>query len=153
MKNQFELLRITRENILKAIEGLSVAQFNQTPEGFNNNIAWNLAHLVATQQLLVYGLSGKPFQVSQGLIDQNRKGTKPEETYTEELLAEVKTLLQTTVEQMEKHHETDHFSGDFKVYPTSYGITLHSVEEAIAFNNLHEGVHFGTIKAIKALVS
>ncbi|MEM6299289.1 MAG: DinB family protein [Bacteroidota bacterium] len=152
MKKQFELLRITRENILKTVEGLSVVQLNQIPDGFNNNIVWNLAHLVATQQLLVYGLSGKAIQVSQELINKNRKGTKPEETYTEELLEEIKTLLQTTVEQMEKHYESDHFSGDFKVYPTSYGVTLNSVEEAIAFNNLHEGVHFGTIKAIKALV-
>ncbi|PHO01645.1 damage-inducible protein DinB, partial [Rhodobacteraceae bacterium 4F10] len=58
MNKQFEVLKRSRDLVLKRIEGLSLEQLHIIPEGFNNNIAWNVAHLVVTQQLLHYKLSG-----------------------------------------------------------------------------------------------
>jgi len=46
------------------IEDFSLEELNKIPEGFNNNIIWNIAHVIATQQALVYGLSGLPTQRS-----------------------------------------------------------------------------------------
>ena len=38
---------------------------------------------------------------------------------------------------------------EYKQYPTSYGYTIHSIEDAITFNNIHEGMHLGWVGAIK----
>jgi len=40
MKNHFDYLRATRNNVLKLIDNLNLAQVNEIPEGFNNNLAW-----------------------------------------------------------------------------------------------------------------
>ena len=42
---------------------------------------------------------------------------------------------------------------NFSEYPTSYNFTLNSVEDAIQFNNVHEGLHFGYIMAIKKAIN
>ena len=44
MKIQFDVLRKSRELVLKEIEGLTLEQIHTTPAGFKNNIAWNVAH-------------------------------------------------------------------------------------------------------------
>ena len=56
MKKQFEVLRISRDLVIKELEGLTLGQIHEVPAGFKNNIAWNVAHLVVTQQLLHYKL-------------------------------------------------------------------------------------------------
>ena len=58
MKIQFDVLRKSRDLVLKELEGLTLEQIHTIPTGFKNNIAWNLAHIVITQQLLHYKLSG-----------------------------------------------------------------------------------------------
>ena len=54
-----------RENLLYTLETTSLEELTLIPDGFNNNIFWNIAHCVATQQLLHYYLSGNPFRVSE----------------------------------------------------------------------------------------
>jgi len=45
MKIQFDILTKTRAIVLHYIDGLTLEQLHVIPEGFNNNIAWNIAHL------------------------------------------------------------------------------------------------------------
>ncbi|WP_205896842.1 DinB family protein, partial [Pseudomonas viridiflava] len=44
--------------ILDLVKDLSIEQLNKIPDGFNNNIIWNIAHLTAAQQNLCYTRSG-----------------------------------------------------------------------------------------------
>ena len=78
MNEQFDILKKSRELVLKELEGLTLEQIHKIPEGFKNNIAWNVAHLVVTQQLLHYKLSGLNPLCPDDLIDGYRKGTFPE---------------------------------------------------------------------------
>ena len=50
MNDQIETIRKTRSFLLDYIKELNIEQLNKIPAGFNNNIAWNLGHLVAAQQ-------------------------------------------------------------------------------------------------------
>jgi len=148
MKFSFDTLRATRNNILKDIEGLSLEQLNAIPEGFNNNIVWNFVHLIATQQRLVYKLSDTPFVVSEDIVEGYKIGTKPEQAVTELQLDEYKQLLLTTVDQMQQDYEQGIFGSDFTSYTTSYRVTLDTLENAINFNNVHEGLHYGVIRVL-----
>lgn len=150
MKAQIDILQVTRNNVIAEIKDVSNHQLNYIPEGFNNNIIWNVAHLIATQQLLVYSLTKTPFVVPKSLIDANRKGTKPSMYYSQTDTKEIIEYLNTTVNQMEIDYNSGVFSDKpFKAYKTSYNVTLRSVEDAIAFNNVHEGMHYGIIKMMK----
>lgn len=148
----FQILETTRQNALNLLDGLSTEQLLTIPAGFRNNILWNAGHMIATQQLLIYGLSGMPFQVPQDFIDTFRKGTEARTDYDADTLDFIrKNLLHTAhraaVDCLNHSYET------FQTYPTSYGIELHSIEEAIQFNNTHEGLHLGYMMALRKVVA
>ncbi|WBX76509.1 DinB family protein [Tenacibaculum ovolyticum] len=151
MNTQFEILKKSRELILKKIENLSIEQLHLIPDGFKNNIAWNVAHLVVTQQLLHYKLSGLNCLASDELIEGYKKGTLPTDIFSEEEFEEVKELLIGLPDTLKEDYEAGIFT-EFTTYETSLGFVLDSVETAIAFNNLHEGIHLGTIMALTKLV-
>jgi len=151
MQSQINILRATRENALKTIDGFSIEELNQIPEGFNNNLIWHLGHMVVTQQLLVYGLSGLPKNVSDEWIAKYRKGTKPEGEVGAEEFEQIKAKMLETIDQMQADFEKGIFK-NFKTYPTSYGYTLNSAADAAAFNNVHEAMHLGNLISMKKLV-
>ena len=148
MKTQFDILRKSRELVAKELEGLSMNQIHKIPEGFKNNIAWNVAHLVVTQQLLHYKLSGLNCLCADELIEAHIKGTAPTKTFTKEEFEEVVELLLGLPDTLEEDYEAGIFE-NYTEYPTSTGFTLTSIENAIPFNNFHEGIHYGIIRSIK----
>lgn len=148
MKEHITNLRATRELIAKVVDGLTIAQINTIPKGFNNNIAWNLGHILVTQQLLIYALSGTKTIIPSETIEIFRKGTAPQKQVSKEQLQEIMNYLDSTVDQMATDLDNNIF-GLYKEYPTSYGLVLHSVEEAVVFNNMHEALHLGYIMAMK----
>ncbi|CAM1339023.1 DinB family protein [Tenacibaculum aestuarii] len=151
MNKQFEVLKRSRELVLKRIEGLTTEQLHTIPEGFNNNIAWNVAHLVVTQQLLHYKLSGLNCLAPDELIEEYRKGTFPKKEFTEEEFEEVKELLLGLPDTLQEDFEAGIFT-EYEEYETSTGFVIDSIESAIAFNNLHEGMHLGIIMTLTKLV-
>ncbi len=148
MKTQFNILRKSRELVLRELEGLSLEQIHKIPEGFKNNIAWNVAHLVVTQQLLHYKLSGLDCLCSDDLIEGYRKGTFPDKVFTDDEFEEVKDLLIGLPDTLEEDFNSNIFK-DYTEYPTSTGYVITSIESAISFNNFHEGIHYGVIRSIK----
>ena len=151
MKTQFDILRKSRLITLKAIEGLTLEQIHVIPEGFNNNIAWNFAHLVVIQQLLHYKLSGLNCLCPDDLIETYKKGTKPTKVFTQEELDEVKELFVGLPDTLEEDFNAGIFE-NYLEYETSTGFVLDSFETALSFNNFHEGLHLGVIMSIKKLV-
>jgi len=151
MKNLLDLTLQTRKGFYYILKNTPKEDLLKIPEGFNNNIWWNIAHVVSTQQALVYGLSGLPIQIPLELKNKFKKGTIPDGTASDEEIAEVKGLLFTTIEKTIVDFENGLFK-NFKEYPTSAGITLKSLEDAISFNLFHEGLHMGSIFALQKAV-
>jgi len=150
MQQQFDILNATRNNILNAIKDLSLDQLNTVPKGFKNNIAWNVAHIVVTQQLLCYKLSGLDIELNAAFVDRFKKGSEAS-NITQNELDSIKNQLLDFSNQLEGDYNGGLFK-NYNEYPTSYNVTLNSIEDAIQFNNVHEGVHFGYIMAMKKSV-
>lgn len=55
MQKHFEILLKTRQLLLKITENLTDEQLNKIPQGFKNNIAWNIGHLVVMQWFAATG--------------------------------------------------------------------------------------------------
>lgn len=151
MENTFTITRNSRRLLLQFLENYSLDQLNKIPEGFNNNIFWNIAHIVVTQQRVVYSLSGLPMQISEAMADRYKIGTKPERDATAEEVAELKTLLISTIDKTEEDFKNNIFV-HYKEYPTSVGYTLRNAKDSMEFNNYHEGIHLGAILALRKLV-
>lgn len=151
MENQFKLMTITRQNILKAIEDLTLEQVNLIPKNFNNSIGWQVVHIIVTQQLLHYKLSGNSMLMSDDLIENYRKGSSGKQELNKENWKVIKSLFLSLPQKLFTDYEDEVFE-EYTTYVTSYNATLNNIEEAIAFNNLHEAMHLGTINAMKKLL-
>ena len=147
----FDIALKTRILFYKTLENLTLDQLNTKPKGFNNTIFWNIKHVVITQQLLIYRLSELPVLVTEKEIETYKKGTKSESKATIEDIELLKYQLFSTLEKTKE----DYQKGLFKKY-TEYTVStksiLTSINEALAFNNSHEGIHFGYILAMKKIL-
>ena len=151
MNQLFTITETSRNMVSKILENHSLVQLNKIPEGFSNNLIWNIAHIVVTQQLLVYKLSGLPTVVSDEIIEKYKKGTKPEQDATQSEVDEIKSLLFITIKKTKEDYDNGIFK-NYNEYPTSTGFILNTVEDAMAFNNFHEGLHIGILMSLRKFV-
>lgn len=151
MNQLFTITETSRNMVSKILENHTLEQLNKIPEGFNNNLIWNIAHVVVTQQILVYRLSGLPMMISEEMVEKYKKGTKPEQEVTQEEVNEIKPLLFATIKKNKEDYDNGIFK-NFQEYPTSTGFILNNVEDAMAFNNFHEGLHIGIMMSLRKFV-
>lgn len=143
MDYTFDITLKNRHLLNKLIDSHTPEQLNHIPDGFNNNIIWNIGHSIVTQQLLVYGLSRQEFRVPQEWVDNYKKGSKPTKFIDETEINAIKKSLFDSLENLKLDYTNGLFK-NFKTYTLSTtGGILTNVEEALAFNNYHEGLHFG----------
>ncbi|NQX81581.1 MAG: DinB family protein [Flavobacteriaceae bacterium] len=140
-----------RKSMLMMINKLSVKQLNEIPEGFNNNIIWNIAHLTVTQQLLCYKLSGNKIKVSDNWVSSYMKGTKPDAFVKEEEILKIKEEFISTITETQEDYHKGLFT-KYKAYTTSVGVELISIDIALNFLIFHEGIHLGSIMALKRFI-
>jgi len=153
MEALFSTALTFRQALVRKVAGLDDEILDFVPEGFNNSIRWNLAHLIVTPCLLTYKLTGQePPLISGDFIDSARKGTRPGNFSLIEDFG-VKHLCELLIEvtkQIQRDY-TDLKHEDFKAYETSTGFMMKTIDDAIAYSNIHDGIHLGTISALKNL--
>jgi hypothetical protein len=151
MESLIKANKTSRKIYLGLFDKFSLQQMNLVPDKFSNNIIWNIAHIVASQQSLVYKTSNLPMNISDSFFEKYKPGTRPEGLVSESEAAEIKSLLISTLEQT----ETDLADGKFVWFTernTITGFHLGSLHDAIVFNIYHEGLHMGAIKSIGRFV-
>jgi hypothetical protein len=153
MSQQMDIIIKPRQTILTSLEALSLEQLNAIPAGFNNNIIWNLGHMIAAQSGVWYKRAGLPLPagVSEEFFETYKPGTKPERAYTADDLNLIKELLFSTIEQFEADRKTDMFN-NYPTWTTRYGAEISGINGAVAFMPFHEGLHIGAIVALRKLV-
>lgn len=151
MENIFNTTLQNRKLLYKILDSTPREQLLEIPTEFHNNIWWNIAHVVATQQILVYKFSELKVRIPEQVIEKFKKGTVPDGTATDEEFKEIGNFLISTAEWMKEDYERGLFK-DFKEYTTSLNVTLKNVEDAMAFNVFHEGLHLGAILGLQKVV-
>lgn len=86
--------------------------------------------------------------VSDEMVSKYKKGTEPEADVTQEQVDEVYDQLDNLLIKTEEDLAAGIFK-NYTEYTLSLGTTLSNVYEAIEFNNIHEGMHYGYILALK----
>ena len=151
MEKLFEASRFTREAALKLLKSLNREQILQIPDRFNNSLFWNVAHLLVTEQLLAYRLSGMPLNISDSLVERYAKGSTCTEEVPEEDIEFVMSNLLPLNQKLQEDYREGRFS-DYQPYMTSTGIELKNIEEALKFSAFHDGIHLGVILSLKKAV-
>lgn len=148
LQSAFDILRTTRQRLTGLVEGLTAEQLSQVPNGFRNNLGWNFAHILVTQQLLTYGRCGLELSLPTDMVSSFRKGSDGSLILTANLAARLPHLALQTANELITDYHSGKLAG-FEAYETSYGYHLKSVADAILFNNTHEGLHLGYMMAQK----
>ncbi len=148
MDYSLDITRKGRVILDKFLTEIPLELLNKVPKGFNNNIFWNIKHVVVTQQLLVYNLSELPMQLTADEVAAYRKGSKAEGPVDAQAVELLRDQLFTTLDKTHADYNKGLFNR-YNDYTVSTGTTLTSVDDALEFNNFHEGIHLGYILALK----
>ena len=151
MKEDIKLLRQVRTTFVKELDSLTLEQLNFIPKSHKNNIIWNIGHCLVIQQLLSYNLSGLPLHVDQSISVKYKNGSVPKSPTTQEEVDWIKEMLLKSVDLLEEDLAEGKFQS-FTPYTVGMGVHLTSVEDAVRFNNMHEGLHYGYLLALKKLL-
>ncbi|OYU81442.1 MAG: hypothetical protein CFE23_04990 [Flavobacterium sp. BFFFF1] len=151
MQRTLEVTRTSRKVLDQYFENYTLEQLNKVPEGFNNNLIWNMGHIVVVQQMIIYKLSGLPMLVSDDMIAKYKRGTRPERDATQEEADEIRALLFPPIDKVGADLKNGVFK-TFSEFTSLSGFTMNSAEDAIEFNNYHEAMHIGMMMSIRKFI-
>lgn len=146
-------IKASRRKLLGLVADLSTEELNFIPIGFNNNLAWQIGHIVVSQQILCYKLAGKPFAIEENLLDGYRNGSKPETFINAEEIQKMKDYVLSTIDQLEIDLKNNIFT-NFTPYKISTydDFELKNINDAVTFIVSHDGLHYGNSLALRKLV-
>ena len=147
-----DVLNSTRRSIYKALEDCSQEEWLIIPEGFKNNIAWNVGHIIIAQQGLVYTRCGLKNHIDGNMFGMYRPGSNPRDWESNPDKAELIDQLMSLGEKMDEDVKAGLFDGDMPEEPVPHMPPAESVTHAMIGNNVHEGMHFATIAKLKQLI-
>ncbi|HBN6703702.1 TPA: DinB family protein [Elizabethkingia anophelis] len=151
MEALFKTWKTSRRIYLSYFENYSLDQLNNIPNGFNNNLIWNIGHIIVTQQKLIYRGSDLQGYISDELFNKYQSGTKPTEPVFQKEAAELKELLTSLIDLTIADFQKDIFR-TYKERITGTGFHLSSINDAFECNNYHEGMHLGYMLSIRKFV-
>lgn len=149
-----EQLQFIRGLTIKAVEGTPERKLDIIPEGFNNNVRWNLGHIYVIQEKLAFHFSGEPMVLPDNFTRLFAKGTKPADWNEDPPKLEV--LVEMLADQPKRIQQSFHHRLEEKVkepFTTGSGLTLSTIGELLNFSIYHEGMHFNTINLLKRFSS
>ena len=101
MDKRIEKIKRFREFLLAQMKGLTTEELNKIPAGYNNNIIWNIAHLICASQSLCYLRAGQPITVEDKYFSPYRTNTKPGEFIDEDEIEKIKKLFIESIDTLE----------------------------------------------------
>ena len=154
MNKKIDNIKNFRLFLLKQIDGLSTQQLNHIPAGYNNNIIWNLGHLIAVVQNMCYARSGLPITVEDKYFSPYISGTKPEKFIDEQETKSIRELFITSIDKLQSDLDENIFSNysPSVMIQKVYGFEVTNINEAIDYLVYHEGLHHGYILSMKHLL-
>ena len=151
MDKIFETAIFNRKTLVHFLNELDHEQLIKIPENFNNSIFWNIAHILVTQQLLTYKLSGLPLNIDVNLVEKYTKGSKATIDVSKEEIDYVKNNLVSAVLKTQEDYKNGVFKS-YSKYDTSVNISLNNIDDSLKFMAFHDGIHLGVILSLKKVV-
>lgn len=139
MNLYLELIENKRKKLLSLTNALTVQQYNTVPKGFNNNIIWNMGHLLAVSERVLYDESGRASQVHKIPLDGFKRGTKPREQIGEYDISYIRDLLLQSLVFLQGNG-TEASENELSAFKTN--------PRAMEFLLFHEDYHYNRIKAL-----
>lgn len=136
-----------RRLTLRTVKSVTENEANIIPEGFRNNILWNLGHVYFDQYLWLQYLTGEIMPYHEDYVKLFKNGTNPSQWEYDPPSKEI--LLQQLEEQTKYIREVfqDRLDDPF---PKKSG--MKTVRHVLVRTLMHESMHLNTIKSYKKLI-
>ncbi|WP_226579568.1 DinB family protein [Halobacillus litoralis] len=146
----FQHMRFVRRRTLAALDATTEEAAGQTPQGFLNNIRWNLGHIYVSQENLLQRFLGEDPELPKTYLSLFNGGTSPEE-WPENVpsLIELRGYLEEQTERMIHQFQGRLDEEGEKPFDLGGGVVFRTLDEVVNFSLWHEGLHQGTISAQK----
>ena len=132
-----------RVNLLSRTKDLTEKQYNLIPDGFNNNIIWNLGHLLVTGEGMLYRNSPDLRPIYDLGKAHYQKGSRPEGFVSNEDISFIRGLLSRTVFAYKSATGLVQRVTDSEMaVPATVPIIN---EDQMRFLLFHEGLHYNKI--------
>lgn len=140
----FEFIINSRKGFIRLLDDLTLDELNLIPEGFNNNIFWNFAHIVVSTQTLSYVRTGILADTSSVKYNEDyKKDTKPTRNVTQEEVDEFKALALSTIDQIQSDYAKGIFTTITPYATATYGSEMKTIEEVLIATLSHDNLHWG----------
>lgn len=144
----FETLGKHRSRLLKLVEECSINKRSIVPEHFNNNLHWQIGHVLVMTEQLVFGLINQNSALPVHYSKFFRSGTRP--TDWEEDAPDWDLLVIQLKEQPDRIQER--FQNKLDLPVKENFLKAECIEEVIISSVLHEVNHIGNISTMLKLL-
>jgi len=145
----FNQLESYRSEVLAIVENITEEEANIVPDGFNNNIRWNLGHIYLDQYLWIQAVTKEKNSVIEQFNTWFGFGTSPSD-FTAETpsLEKIISLL-----KHQPAHIKETYGDRLDVELTSTEMGMHTIEQVLVRTIFHEGMHLQAILDIKKFIN
>ncbi len=144
-EQQLYLLGFWRQYTLNQIKGITEENADVIPEGYSNNLRWNLGHILVSHAGLILPRIGVEVPFGKDYLESFNRGTSPGNWSAE--TPALDTLYKDLEEQVDllKYH----LKGRLDEQLTEPFAGLSTVGGLTGFAISHEAVHAGTVIGMK----
>jgi hypothetical protein len=140
-----------RGYLLRSTKGLSEEQLLRVPDGFKNNILWNLGHAITDNCSMLYPPTGKEIPVPESYLGWFAPETSPADWTTTPNHEEILITGQSVLDKLVDDCVSDRME-EYEPLRLGDNAVLDNIAQAIAHCNIHEGIHLGIIMSLRKLV-
>ncbi|MEO7214749.1 DinB family protein [Mucilaginibacter sp.] len=142
MTQYLDKLEEERKLLLERTKDLTVDQYNIISPGFNNNIIWNMGHILVVSESLLYENSPYQRPEHEFLTSNFQRGSRPDDIIKEDEILLIRHSLQQTAQFYKKC--TGMNRPEDEIASVS--------NEVMQFLLFHENMHYRTIARLSEIV-
>lgn len=149
MEEVFKFMLDSRKAFIDTLNELSIEELNEIPAGFSNNIIWNFGHIVVSTPLLCYVRTGV-WKAGDSIeyVETFKKGTRPHEPISEEIIEKLKEKALSSIQQLEEDYTNGVFVNMQAFDTSTYHSSLQNMKDVLITCVGHDNLHYGYAKAL-----
>lgn len=149
-KELAQSLSYGRGYFLQVIDGLSEEQLLKVADNTNQNILWNIGHVVHSLYGMTYGSCKLDYPGLPEWPEQFKGGSSPATWEGTPDVAAVMEHFKSSAAKVGEDLNAGVFDGFDKVELGPFTFT--SIEQLLQFHLYHEGIHLGMVMTLKKLI-
>lgn len=152
-KTLCELHQLSAARAIKLLEALKPEEWLIQPDGFPNNIAWNVGHMLLVRQNLIYRNAGLDTGLDDTMGPMYAPGSSPADWESEPDPTALLNQFKAVTAKLTADVEAGLFNDiSFNSFTLGEYMSIDTIDASAGFNLYHEGIHTGNINDLQDVI-